>query len=143
MDILSRIERHMDPMVDGQCWTTSYKVTTHNPYPRMFINGKAVKVMRIFWEAHHGEPVPEGMVLRHTCNNPACVNPEHIVPGTHSENMQDSVRAGTHYYPRNPTTYDWEEFADLRDEQFTIREISWITGANPASICEALQVMRK
>jgi len=35
-------------------------------------------------------------VARHTCNNPCCVNPDHIVPGTVSENTFDSIRAGTY-----------------------------------------------
>lgn len=34
-------------------------------------------------------------VARHTCNNPCCVNPNHIVPGTASENTLDSIAAGT------------------------------------------------
>lgn len=33
-------------------------------------------------------------VARHTCNNPGCVNPEHIVPGTHKENAADCYAAG-------------------------------------------------
>lgn len=39
-------------------------------------------------------PVPAGIVVRHTCDNPPCVNPEHILLGTDLENVHDRVRRG-------------------------------------------------
>jgi len=38
----------------------------------------------------HGQDV-EGMVVRHSCDNPRCVNPEHLDTGTHGDNVQDRV----------------------------------------------------
>lgn len=38
------------------------------------------------------------MVVRHTCDNRKCINPEHLVPGTHRENMKDMVERGRSKY---------------------------------------------
>jgi hypothetical protein len=50
---------------------------------------------RTAYEAFYG-PIGEGKILRHTCNNRRCINPLHLVEGGNSENMLDSVAAGTH-----------------------------------------------
>lgn len=42
------------------------------------------------WELANG-PVPEGMLVRHLCNVPACVNPRHLALGTQADNMRDKV----------------------------------------------------
>lgn len=38
--------------------------------------------------------IPAGLVVRHSCNNPACVNPEHLLLGTVKENAEDMVKIG-------------------------------------------------
>jgi hypothetical protein len=42
-------------------------------------------------------PIPEGQVVRHTCDNPFCVRPNHLVLGTQAQNMMDKNERG-----RNP-----------------------------------------
>lgn len=43
-----------------------------------------------------GEIPGKGLVIRHTCDNPSCVNPEHLVLGTSKENSQDMISRGRH-----------------------------------------------
>ena len=46
---------------------------------------------RVSYTAFIGE-IPEGAHILHTCDNPACCNPEHLRPGTCAENMKDKVQ---------------------------------------------------
>ena len=39
-------------------------------------------------------PVPEGQVVRHTCDNPPCVNPAHLLTGTQADNIRDRDQRG-------------------------------------------------
>ena len=49
---------------------------------------------RVAWAAANGRPVPDGMVVRHTCDNPPCVNPEHLLIGSHADNDNDRDSRG-------------------------------------------------
>ena len=49
-------------------------------------------VHRAYWLVTRG-PIPTGLEVRHTCNNPKCVNPDHLVLGTHRQNMEDLGRS--------------------------------------------------
>lgn len=47
-------------------------------------------------------PIPAGMVVRHRCDTPACVNPNHLLIGTQADNLRDIVARRRHWGQKNP-----------------------------------------
>lgn len=64
---------------------------------------KPITTHRLSYIIHNG-PIPSGMVIRHTCDNPPCVRPDHLVLGTHADNVADKVAKKRHRWgSRMPT----------------------------------------
>ncbi len=68
------------------CWLW-IGARNHAGYSTRGQDGRKVMAHRYMWERHNG-PVPPGLILDHLCRNPACVNPEHLEPVTHTENVR-------------------------------------------------------
>lgn len=49
---------------------------------------------RLALEKKLGRPIGQGMMAMHSCDNPACVNPDHLSEGSNSDNMMDASRKG-------------------------------------------------
>lgn len=61
-----------------------------------------LKCCSVVYKAHRASyiafkgPIPEGLIVRHTCNVKLCVNPDHLILGTHQDNIDDAVRASAY-----------------------------------------------
>ena len=74
-------------------WT---KGRTSTGYGQQRYEGTTHKAHRVAWAKANGKTMEEikGVVIRHDCDNPLCVNPEHLRPGDRKSNYQDSVERG-------------------------------------------------
>jgi len=73
---------------DG-CWLWTAALNTYG-YGCFWWNKKQHQSHRVSWYIKHG--VDSNKLLLHSCDNPACVNPEHLREGTQADNMKDKVK---------------------------------------------------
>lgn len=81
----------------SQCWEWQGSLQGSG-YPQIGVtddNGKlfVLRANRVSFVLFNG-PIPDQAVVRHTCHNPKCVNPAHLIVGSQADNMQDALKAG-------------------------------------------------
>ena len=82
-------------VIDGGCWM--WKATTSRGYGQFFDrrSSRTVGAHRWSFELLVG-PIPKGLELDHLCRNRACVNPAHLEPVDHKENVRRGLVPKTH-----------------------------------------------
>lgn len=65
----------------------------HGGYGRILVDGKSQHATRVAWEMPHG-PIPAGLCALHRCDEPRCVNVDHLFLGTRCDNNRDRAAKG-------------------------------------------------
>ena len=112
------------------CWNWS-KHRDSKGYGKLTLNYKILYAHRVSYSRYIGE-IPKGMHVCHKCDNPPCVNPDHLFLGTCSDNIQDMYNKGRH--SRKLSIEDWKEIKTLVSKGQSQRSIASIYDVSQASI---------
>lgn len=122
------------------CWEWQ-KSCTRRGYGQISIgHQRQAYAHRVSYFMFNG-PISEGLVVRHKCDNPKCVNPEHLELGTQVDNMQDCKERGRMSMPpvargeaNHKTKLSDEQVAYIVKSTKSIRELSEMFGVSQSAI---------
>lgn len=78
------------------CWNCTY--STNKGYPNIWVERTNKLAHRVAYELWKG-PIPQGLLVCHSCDNPKCINPDHLWVGTVQENNADRDNKGRQAKP--------------------------------------------
>jgi hypothetical protein len=119
--IEQRFWRHVDIRGEDECWRW-IGGRNQDGYGAFGIwvdenTSKTFRAHRIAYELTKG-PIPEGLFVCHTCDNPPCCNPRHLFLGTNSDNLVDMHRKGRARHPTGEENgwakLTWAEVDEIR-----------------------------
>lgn len=99
----------------NDCWNwTGFR----NPkgYGRVGVKGKLILAHRYVYQQSHG-PIPTGLCVCHKCDNPSCVNPDHLFLGTNYVNVRDRWTKDRCNHPKG------EKSGNSKLDEIAVRDI--------------------
>lgn len=119
--LTERFWEKVDRRSEAECWPW-IGATTFGGYGVIGIGReRLVRAHRVSYEIHKG-PIASGLVIRHTCDNPSCVNPAHLLTGSTKDNVQDAVNRNRHKGP--PEKLTEKQVKEIRKSTGTVRAIA-------------------
>ncbi len=122
----------------GDCEVCISHAKDMHGYPHVVRKGKGYNVHRYVWLAA-GKEIPEGHVVRHKCDNRACIKLDHLETGTHADNSNDCKIRGRLNTPRGMSRSDTKltdtQVLEIRSRQdITQYALAALYGVNQSTI---------
>ena len=134
MSHIARFQKFVPRASPTDCW--EWRGTRNNKgYGKFWLNGRTDLAHRVSYRIHNGE-IPAGLMVRHTCDNPPCVNPAHLLVGTRKDNAQDALERDR--YLRGVDNFQ----AKLTEGQVRDIRRSWDAGETQVSMARRFGVSR-
>lgn len=110
---------------NGDCWCWTGQTNWDN-YGQLKVKGKTYRAHRLSYQIENGDT--DGWCVRHKCNHPPCVRPDHLILGTQQQNMDDRALA---QLPWNGTKGNPQKYATQRRERdqrrIRLAQIDWVS----------------
>ena len=89
-----RFDEKYEPVTESGCWIWT-ACSNGDGYGLIAINSQPSRAHRVSWSLHKGI-IPDGVNVLHKCDNPSCVNPDHLFLGTQQDNVTDMIQKNRH-----------------------------------------------
>ena len=110
-------------------WTACRKETGYGQVRRLGTNYRAHRLSRAEFFG-----IPTGAVVRHTCDEPSCVNPYHLQVGTQKENLQDMHRRGRRTYASKLSAQDVRDMRNSYKAGVLQKDLATQYGVSPGYV---------
>lgn len=98
LNVTQRFWRSVEQRSPKECWHWR-GARTKDGYGNFWTGDRSDRAHRFAYQLAKG-PIPEGLIVCHSCDEPSCVNPNHLWVGTHADNSDDKLAKGRDNPPR-------------------------------------------
>jgi hypothetical protein len=112
------------------CWNWTGAIDRYG-YGNVKRAGKNLRAHRYAYEKLIG-PIPAGACVLHSCDNPACCNPDHLRPGSQKDNIRDAIDRGRFVAPRQKLTL--AQVDEIKKSSASNRELAESFGVHATTI---------
>lgn len=135
---MEHLIRCLNSATNIACKNTTYCLDTAG-YGLVRVGGKLKKHHRLIWEANNG-PIPNNMIVRHKCDNRACIEISHLELGTKKDNARDrdirgraNTLKGEQHGNSKLTELHIKSIRALDSTGMSLKEVSEIFGISPST----------